>query len=143
MIGGMGLIIDHVVFWVADPLASIDFYRDVLGLDGVRVDEFRAGKAPFPSVRISDDSLIDLMPVRMAPALNALPGAAGSAGNKVNHLCVTMTAADYAALRARLAARGVAAPVTMKDSFGARGRAPEAFYFADPDGNVIEARYYA
>jgi glyoxylase I family protein len=30
----------------------------------------------------------------------------------------------------------------MTQSFGARGFAPEAFYFADPDGNVLEARYY-
>lgn len=49
----------------------------------------------------------------------------------------------YEALRARLDAAGIAVPVTMKDSFGARGHAPEAFYFADPDGNVLEARWYA
>jgi hypothetical protein len=30
----------------------------------------------------------------------------------------------------------------MQQSFGARGLAPEAFYFKDPDNNVIEARYY-
>jgi hypothetical protein len=31
----------------------------------------------------------------------------------------------------------------MEKSFGARGLAPETFYFPDPDGNVIEARYYS
>ena len=30
----------------------------------------------------------------------------------------------------------------MKESFGARGQAPDAFYFHDPDQNIIEARYY-
>jgi catechol-2,3-dioxygenase len=30
----------------------------------------------------------------------------------------------------------------MSRSFGAQGWAPEAFYFVDPDGNVIEARHY-
>jgi catechol-2,3-dioxygenase len=30
----------------------------------------------------------------------------------------------------------------MNRTYGARGWAPEAFYFADPDGNVIEARHY-
>ena len=30
----------------------------------------------------------------------------------------------------------------MKQSFGARGLAPQTFYFGDPDGNVLEARYY-
>ena len=72
----------------------------------------------------------------------AFPGAAGSAGNKVNHLCLAFEREEYDALRARLAEAGVPPPFTMKDSFGARGQAPEAFYFADPDGNVLEARYY-
>lgn len=139
----MSLSVDHVVFWVADPLRSVEFYEQVLGCTGVRVDEFRAGKAPFPSVRLSPSSMIDLMPIERAAMANAIPGAAGSAGNKVNHLCLAMDPPAFAALRERLAARGVAVPVTMKDSFGARGSAPESFYFADPDGNVIEARYYA
>ena len=57
---------DHVVLWVADPPASVAFFTEVLGLEGVRVE--------------------------------------------------------------------------------ARGTPPhrplEAFYFTDPDGNVLEARYY-
>lgn len=134
--------IDHVVLWVADPLRSVEFYEGVVGFPGVRVEEFRAGKAPFPSVRLSADAVIDLMRLDVAPALNALPGAAGSAGNKVNHLCLALGRADYDALRARLTAAGVATPVTMRDSFGAQGQAPEAYYFADPDGNIVEARYY-
>jgi catechol 2,3-dioxygenase-like lactoylglutathione lyase family enzyme len=134
--------IDHVVLWVEDPLRSVLFYEEVVGFPGVRLDEFRDAKVPFPSVRLSNDALIDLMPKAMAPKLSSLPGAAGSAGNKVNHLCFSVSRADYEALRARLAAREVPVPVTMKDSFGAQGHAPEAFYFADPDGNVLEARYY-
>jgi len=134
--------IDHIVFWVADPLASVAFYERVLGATGERVEQFREGKAPFPSVRICEDALIDLMPMKMSAMLNGLPGAAGSAGNKVNHVCLAMSKAECDALRGRLDAEGVAIPVTMKDSFGARGQAPEAFYFPDPDGNVLEARWY-
>jgi glyoxylase I family protein len=134
--------IDHVVLWVADPLRSLEFFEQVLGFTGVRVEEFKAGTTPFLSIRLADDALFDLVSTALAPRFNAFPGAAGSAGNKVNHVCLAMSKADYDALRERLAARGVATPVTMKDSFGARGQAPEAFYFADPDGNVFEARYY-
>ncbi len=138
----MSLRIDHVVLWVADPLRSVAFFERTLGVTGVRVAEFEAGKVPFPSIRLSDETLIDLMPLRAAPMLNGFPGAAGSAGNKANHVCLAMDKAAYDALRTRLAADGVATPVTMKSSFGAQGSAPEAFYFADLDGNVLEARYY-
>lgn len=134
--------VDHLVLWVEDPLRSVEFYERVLGFAGVRVEEFRAGKAPFPSVRIGAETILDLMALATAPRLNALPGAAGSAGNKVNHLCLAMTRAEYQSLRARLGAEGVAIPITMTSSFGAQGFAPEAFYFADPDGNVLEARFY-
>lgn len=136
----MAMRVDHVVFWVEDPLRTAAWYVETLGVTGVRVDEFRAGKAPFPSVRFADDALIDLMPMRAAAAMNAL--APGSAGNKVNHVCFAMSRAEYDALAARLAAAAVRT-VVMKDNFGARGVAPESFYFADPDGNVLEARYYA
>lgn len=138
----MDVRVDHVVLWVEDPLRSVEFYERVLGFAGVRVEEFSRGAAPFPSVRISADSILDLMPTRMAALLNSIPGAAGSAGNKVNHLCLAMSEEEYRALHARLAEHGVATPVTMPNSFGARGVAPEAFYFTDPDGNVLEARYY-
>ncbi len=135
--------IDHLVLWVSDPLRSVAFYERVVGLTPVRVDEFRDGKAPFPSVRVSEDAIVDLMPMTSAPILNAFPGADGSAGNKVNHLCLAMTKEEWSALRGRLEAEGILVPFTMTSSFGARGNAPEAFYFADPDGNVVEARYYA
>lgn len=135
--------LDHVVLWVDDPRRSLEFYVGVLGLEGVRVDEFEAGRCMFPSVRVSGDSILDLMPANAAPVMNSFPGAAGSAGNKVNHVCLALDRAEYDALRARLEQHGIAVPHTMRDSFGARGDAPEAFYFADPDGNILEARYYA
>jgi catechol 2,3-dioxygenase-like lactoylglutathione lyase family enzyme len=133
--------VDHIVFWVEDPLRSVEFYESALGFPGVRVEEFREGKVGFPSVRISSDTIIDLMPKMMAPFLNGMPGTEGSAGNKVNHFCLAMGKSEYTELHARLAARGVVA-MTMTSSFGAQGTAPEAFYFTDPDGNVLEARYY-
>jgi len=75
--------------------------------------------------------------------VDAMTGADASAGHRVNHVCLAMSEADFTALRARLAANEVAVSTTMQQSFGARGLAPEAFYFRDPDGNVVEARYYS
>jgi catechol 2,3-dioxygenase-like lactoylglutathione lyase family enzyme len=144
----MNVHFDHVVLWVADPLASAEFFEKVVGLAPVRLEEFRAGKVPFPSVRISGESIIDLMAKPMAQTLNAMggkiaPSVAASAGHPVHHICLAMDEVDFTALRARLDARGMNTSFTMERSFGARGIAPHAFYFTDLDGNVFEARYYA
>ena len=133
--------VDHVVLWVDDPLRSIEFYARVVGLEGVRVDEFRAGSAPFPSVRISGDTIIDLMAKMGAPLVNALTATDGSAGHPVNHVCLSMSADEVAALRRRLDEAGITVSGETSQSFGARGFG-SAFYFRDPDGNVLEARHY-
>jgi glyoxylase I family protein len=125
--------LDHVVLWTKDPRAAVDFYTKVVGLAPERLSEFESGEAPFPSVRVCADSLIDLMPLKMAE---------GKAGPPVNHVCLALSRAEYDALDARLQAAGVDTLGRRDHNFGALGWAPQAFYFADPDGNVIEARYY-
>jgi catechol 2,3-dioxygenase-like lactoylglutathione lyase family enzyme len=140
--------VDHVVLWVEDPLASVEFFERIAGFAAVRMDEFRAGKTMFPSVRISEHSLLDLMPRRHAPRLNERSGAASkitsdSAGHPVHHICIAMDQEEFDALQARLEANGMPVVAFMENSFGAQGQAPRTFYFHDPDGNVFEARYYA
>lgn len=139
---GVHASVDHVVFWTDDPLRAADFYERVVGLTPVRHEEFRAGTAPFVSVRVSPSAIIDLMARAAAPIVDAMAGAAGSAGHPVNHVCLAMPEADYHALRGRLEANGVALSPVMEQSFGAQGLARQAFYFRDLDGNVVEARYY-
>jgi catechol 2,3-dioxygenase-like lactoylglutathione lyase family enzyme len=135
--------LDHVVVWVADPLASAVFYRDVLGLEPVRLAEYAAGTAPFVSVRVTESTILDLTPLSAAPGLNDVPGAEGSAGNLLNHICLAMDESEFEALLARLEAGGHQVTGALRNSFGARGIAPRTFYFRDPDGNILEARYYA
>ena len=36
--------IDHIVLRVQDPLKSVQWYADTLGLEPVRVEEFKAGE---------------------------------------------------------------------------------------------------
>jgi glyoxylase I family protein len=57
-------------------------------------------------------------------------------------VCLAMSKSEYEALDQRLQAEGVDTGARMNRSFGARGWAPHTYYFADPDGNVLEARYY-
>jgi len=125
---------DHVVLWTKDPRAAVDFYIRVVGLDPVRLSEFESGEAPFPSVRVCADSLIDLMPLEMVQG--------GVGGHAINHVCLALSRAEFDALDARLEAAGVEIRARRDHNFGAQGWAPQAFYFADPDGNIIEARYY-
>ncbi|WP_093801370.1 VOC family protein [Streptomyces sp. Wb2n-11] len=134
--------LDHVVLWANDPLASLEFYEKTVGLAGVRAAEFAEGKAPFPSVRVSAQSLLDLVPLTMAGAMNAVPGAESAAGHPVNHVCLAMDRQAFEALRGRLEEGGVAVSPYSYNSFGARGTAPRSFYFRDPDGNIVEARHY-
>lgn len=134
--------LDHVVLWTADAATAMDFYTRVVGLDPVRFDEFRAGEAPFPSVRVSDDSIIDLSSVDNASGTETMTHVGGSAGHRVNHVCLAMTRAEYDALDQRLQAEGIDTSARLAPTYGARGWGPEGMYFPDPDGNVIEVRYY-
>lgn len=134
--------LDHVVLWVQDPAVAMDFYTRVVGLQPVRFDEFLTGDAPFPSVRVSDDSILDLSPSDKAASTETQTHVAGSAGHPVNHVCLAMTKAEYDALIDRLQAEGIDTGARLAPTFGARGWGPEGMYFPDPDGNVVEARYY-
>jgi len=120
----------------------MDFYSKVVGLAPVRFGEFLAGEAPFPSVRVCEDSIIDLMPLEMAAGIGRFAKVQGSAGHSVNHVCLALSRAEYDALDRRLQGVGVDTSARTNRTYGARGWAPQAYYFADPDGNVVEARYY-
>jgi catechol 2,3-dioxygenase-like lactoylglutathione lyase family enzyme len=134
---------DHVVLWVRDPIAAAGFYEKVLGLEPLRLTEFAAGTVAFPSVRLNEETVFDLAPLTMAEHMRMLPGAADSAGHPVNHVCLSLPADAFDALRDRLAEQQVPVSQLTHDLYGARGLAERAFYFTDPDGNIFEARHYA
>jgi len=136
--------LDHVVLWVRDPNAALRFYVDVVGLTPVRAVEFEKGTAPFPSVRLNDATILDLMDRALVPFVRDFTaGDEDSGGTALNHVCFSMSAAEYTALAARLSGRGIALKPAGAGSFGARGGAVDAAYFRDPDGNVLEMRYYS
>jgi catechol 2,3-dioxygenase-like lactoylglutathione lyase family enzyme len=118
---------DHLVLRVADVERSLAFYCEELGLAGERVEEWRAGEVLFPSVRITDTALIDLL-------------AAARTGDNVDHFCLVIEPTDLAAL----AASGrfdVVGHGPTDGLFGAQGFAT-SLYVRDPDGNVVELRAY-
>ncbi|MFF4638593.1 VOC family protein [Streptomyces olivaceus] len=134
--------LDHVVLWVRDPVAAAGFYEENLGLRPLRVTEYAAGTVSFPSVRLNEETILDLAPHSMAERMRVLPGADASAGHPVNHVCLSLSRPDFEALRTRLEEGSVPVSELSHGSYGARGPARRSFYFADPDGNIIEARHY-
>jgi len=117
---------DHLVLNVADVERSLEFYCGTLGLEPVRVEQWRAGKAPFPSVRISEGSIIDLV-----------SGPRGGEGN-VDHFCLVVDPLDWQEVIDSGRLTVLEGPVPR---FGARGSAT-SIYVRDPDGNTVELRYY-
>ncbi len=120
---------DHLVLRVDDLDAALSFYTDVLGMEPLRVDEFRKGEVPFPSVRISADSLIDLVPK------SRMPGS-----NNVDHFCLVVRD-DLNDLAAALEARGVEMTGESGRRWGAHGYG-DSIYVLDPEGNTIELKSY-
>ena len=117
---------------VADIDRSLEFYAGRLGLAVERLDDFRRGEAKFPSVRLTESTIIDLFP----PAMH---GDAGK-GQNMNHFCVAVDA-SAGEIEAELARAGVPVVERMDNNFGARGLA-SSIYVRDPDGNTVELRTY-
>ena len=118
---------DHVVLNCVDVERSLAWYVDELGLEPVRVDEWRAGQVLFPSVRIDATTLIDLL-------------AADRSGTNLDHVCLVIEPDDLAALGAS-GRFDVVGDGPVEGLFGAQGFA-SSLYVRDPDGNVVELRAY-
>lgn len=117
--------LDHLVLVVADVERSLAWYVDEVGGAPVRVEEWRAGEVFFPSVRLSPESIIDL-----------IPGERG--GQNVDHLCVVVEPVDLQAVKDSGRFEVVDGPATR---YGAQGDGT-SLYVKDPDGNTVELRYY-
>jgi glyoxylase I family protein len=129
--------LDHIVLNVGDIERAVQFYTGVLGLAGERIEQFRAGKAGFPSVRIDDATIIDLFP-RKPPDGRAI---SEKVDGNLNHVCLVVEAADFASVMETLKANRIAIREGPVSRWGARGQAT-SIYFLDPDGNEIEIRCY-
>jgi catechol 2,3-dioxygenase-like lactoylglutathione lyase family enzyme len=137
--------IDHVVIWVKNAKRSLDFYINTLGFESVREKEFLDSNARFPSVRINENTIFDIMESdELLPLVqNFTGGEEGIGGYPINHICLSMTQEEYESIVNRLETSGVRLTPGGKDVFGAQGQAVRSTYFNDPDGNVLEVRYYA
>ena len=117
--------IDHVVLTVPDVEAIVEWYRDEIGLEVLRLDEWRRGEVLFVSLRVSPTTLIDVMQGERT-------------GENVNHVALLVEDVDVD----ELAASG-RFPIVMgpADLYGAQGNG-RGIYINDPAGNLVELRTY-
>jgi catechol 2,3-dioxygenase-like lactoylglutathione lyase family enzyme len=121
--------LDHLILAVNDRQPSIDFYRDVLGL------QYEGERAPFSLLRVTPDLVLQLGPW-------------GTRGG--DHLAFSMTRGEFDAVFERIRQAGI----EYGDAFDAVGnmRAPgeadgahgsgRAVYCFDPNRHLIEIRHY-
>lgn len=129
--------LDHIVLNIEQDETMIDFYTRILMLPEERVDDYRAGKVPFPSVRINQHTVIDLFPKKLWEHQKSAEQGFGN----LNHFCLSLTKQDWEDLHIRLRDHRIAISEGPVQRWGARGSGT-SIYFTDPEGNVIEARYY-
>jgi len=117
--------VDHYVLVAPDVEALIAWYRDELGLQPERLDEWRRGEVLFASLRVSESTLIDVFTGERS-------------GVNVDHVALTVDGVDLD----EVAASGrFAVEMGPMDLFGARGTG-RGIYIRDPAGNRVELRTY-
>lgn len=120
--------IDHVVVMCSDVEKTLGWWRDELGLVPLRLEEWRNGQVPFPSVRVNDATIVDFLQGTRT-------------GENYNHVALTVDVSRDE-LAAMVDQRGWDVAIPINDTlFGARGIGA-GVYIRDPEGNVVELRTY-
>ncbi|MBI3325744.1 MAG: VOC family protein [Nitrospinae bacterium] len=122
---------DHVVVNTKDVETAVTFYRDVLGMEILRLDEFRQGKVGFVSARVSPEIIIDLRPASSEEKVSP----------NMDHYCLVLGPTDMKQLHAELQAKGIRVEEAVRPAWGAQGYGQQ-FKLWDPEGNKIELRCY-
>ena len=116
---------DHIVIRSPDPERLVAWYVDELGLEPLRLEEWRRGEVLFVSLRVSPTFLIDLLQ-------------GDRTGVNVDHLALECVDVDLDELATSGRFEVEAGPA---DLFGAQGMG-RGLYVRDPDGNLVELRTY-
>lgn len=123
---------DHMVLKCRDVEQALWFYGDILGMEVLRLDHYRAGNCGFPSVRANGGILIDLPPDNSTDPIV----------ENVDHFCLVIEPTDMIALQIELREMGI--EVEDREAhyaFGAQGMGWQ-FKLKDPNGHKLELRCY-
>jgi catechol 2,3-dioxygenase-like lactoylglutathione lyase family enzyme len=117
---------DHIVLVSPDPERLIAWYVEQLGVEVLRLEEWRRKEVLFLSLRVSPTFLIDVVE-------------GDRSGTNVDHLALTVTGVDLD----EVAASGrFDVDMGPADLYGAQGMG-RGVYTKDPDGNRVELRTYS
>jgi len=116
---------DHIVLLSSDVERSVAFYRDQLGLEPERLEEWRRGEAFFPSLRVNEGTVIDVFPGEID-------------GKNTDHFCLVVEPTDLLALVEAGDLEVEEGPVPR---WGAQGMG-WSIYVRDPDRHLVELRHY-
>ncbi len=117
--------IDHVVLCVTDVERSVQWYADHLGMQVERLEQWRAKEVLFVSLRINDDTLLDL--IETEPT-----------GVNVDHVAFVTDRQNFDSF---VASHGHEMEMGPAEIFGAKGNG-DGVYVRDPDGHRVEVRTY-
>jgi catechol 2,3-dioxygenase-like lactoylglutathione lyase family enzyme len=123
---------DHTNWRVGDVGRSLGFYRDVLCLEPFGLEEYERGEHPLVSLRVTPGFILHLRP---DPTFE--PVATGG----YDHLALVVEDTNPEALAEYLTDAGVEIESTSNSVIGARGSG-QALYVRDPDGYLIELKFY-
>lgn len=133
----MECFMDHIVLNVENDEKMIAFYSNVLMLAPERLEEYRAGDVPFPSVRLNSDMIVDLFPKEMWQK----SARTRQVRENLNHFCIALSKDAWGSLLERLHDNNIDIEEGPVQRWGAHGTGT-SIYFRDPEGNLVEARYY-
>ena len=126
--------LDHIVLRVPDREEAIRFFRDVMGMEPLRVEEWRAGRVPFPSLRVSEGTIMDLETLKEEPGPEER--------QRLSHFALRVETVDAEKAAKELESAGVTVvPDSRRRKWGAYGDGL-AFHVLGPGGVNIEVRQY-
>ena len=123
--------LDHLVVNTRDIEGSVSFYKDMLGMEILRLDEYREGKVGFVSARVSQEIIIDMRPTKAEDAVTP----------NMDHFCLVLGATDMTKLFEELKSKGIQMDGDVHPAWGAQGMGQQ-FKIWDPEGIKIELRCY-
>lgn len=135
----MQFAMDHIVLNVSDLEGMLRFYTEVMGFPTERLEAYRNEDAPFPSVRVNSETIIDLFPPGMWGGSQQAEGAKPDL--RLNHFCLVVKEDDWNFFLDRLERLHVPIIEGPVERWGAHGTGVSV-YFHDPEKNKIEVRHY-